>query len=199
MPHRPAASGLTGRRAQPQARGRPAAAMRLSKQQKKEATPANHGYPGDLWYAMARLHAAHPEPVGHRVRFERPSALLSITEPDDLVLAARVGLSGKEPMGHLHDLSNGEPTSSRSSLDPRTAAPPGSRLHHSTGRLRPYTWQRSSRAGRRVLSDRSPPFPGRLVFPSLSRRPPRGTRRTPLPAGPAERRSAGRRGPRWVP
>lgn len=36
--------------------------------------------------------------------FERLSALLSITEPDDLVLAARVGLSRKETMGHLHDL-----------------------------------------------------------------------------------------------
>ncbi|MFG2134944.1 hypothetical protein ACGFNV_45390 [Streptomyces sp. NPDC048751] len=78
--------------------------MRLSKQQEKEATPANYGYPGDLWYAMARLHAAHPEPVGHSVPFERPPALLSIAEPDDLVLAARVGLSGKETMGHLHDL-----------------------------------------------------------------------------------------------
>ncbi|KUM90261.1 hypothetical protein AQI88_38835 [Streptomyces cellostaticus] len=78
--------------------------MSLSEQQKKEATPANYGYPGDLWYAMARLHAAHPEPVGHSVPFERPSALLSITEPDDLVLAARVGLSGTQTMGHLHDL-----------------------------------------------------------------------------------------------
>ncbi|MDX3134591.1 hypothetical protein PV367_33495 [Streptomyces europaeiscabiei] len=78
--------------------------MRLSRQQEKESTPANYGYPGDLWYAMSRLHAAHPEPVGHSVPFERLSALLSITEPDDLVLVARVGLSRKETMGHLHDL-----------------------------------------------------------------------------------------------
>ena len=79
--------------------------MRLSRQQEKESARANYdGYPGDLWYAMSRLHAAHPEPVGRSVPFERPSALLSFMEPDDIVLAARVGLSGTETMGHLHDL-----------------------------------------------------------------------------------------------
>lgn len=79
--------------------------MRLSRQPEKESARANYdGYPGDLWYAMSRLHAAYPEPVGRSVPFERPSALLSFTEPDDIVLAARVGLSGTETMGHLHDL-----------------------------------------------------------------------------------------------
>ncbi|AWW36368.1 hypothetical protein [Streptomyces cadmiisoli] len=53
---------------------------------------------------MPRLHAAHPEPVGRSVPFEQLSALLSFTEPDDIVLAAWVGLSGTETMGHLHDL-----------------------------------------------------------------------------------------------
>ncbi|MDX3028489.1 hypothetical protein [Streptomyces scabiei] len=36
--------------------------------------------------------------------FERAAALLSIVKPVDILLAARVGLSGKETMGHLHDL-----------------------------------------------------------------------------------------------
>ncbi|EMF56515.1 MULTISPECIES: hypothetical protein [Streptomyces] len=81
--------------------------MRLNRQQEKESTRENHdGYPGDLWYAMSRLHAAHPEPVGRSVPFERPSALLSFMEPDDIVLAARVGLSGTETLGRLHDLIN---------------------------------------------------------------------------------------------
>ncbi|MFJ5811149.1 hypothetical protein [Streptomyces sp. NPDC093093] len=33
-----------------------------------------------------------------------PPALLSLTEPDDVLFAARVELSGMETMGHLHDL-----------------------------------------------------------------------------------------------
>ncbi|MFE5521447.1 hypothetical protein ACFQ9Q_27550 [Streptomyces virginiae] len=53
---------------------------------------------------MAHLHAAHRDPVGRLVPFERPEALLSLTEPDDVLFTARVELSGMETMGHLHDL-----------------------------------------------------------------------------------------------
>ncbi|MGW6974270.1 hypothetical protein [Streptomyces sp. NPDC054952] len=59
---------------------------------------------GDMWLALARLHATHRDPVGSLVPFERPEALLSLTEPDDLLFTARVELSGMGTMGHLHDL-----------------------------------------------------------------------------------------------
>ncbi|MFF3775775.1 hypothetical protein [Streptomyces sp. NPDC002232] len=59
---------------------------------------------GDMWLALARLHAAHRDPVGRLVPFERPDALLALTEPDDVRFTARVELSGTEMMGHLHDL-----------------------------------------------------------------------------------------------
>lgn len=59
---------------------------------------------GDMWLALARLHATHRDPVGRLVPFERPEALLSLTQPDDLLFTARVELSGMETMGHLHDL-----------------------------------------------------------------------------------------------
>lgn len=59
---------------------------------------------GDMWLALARHHAAHRDPVGRLVPFERPEALLSLTEPDEALFTARVELSGMETMGHLHDL-----------------------------------------------------------------------------------------------
>ncbi|MFD5548696.1 hypothetical protein ACFWJQ_18410 [Streptomyces goshikiensis] len=59
---------------------------------------------GDMWLALARLHAGHRDPVGRLVPFERPEALLSLTEPDDVLFTAWVELSGMETMGHLHDL-----------------------------------------------------------------------------------------------
>ncbi|MCX5016642.1 hypothetical protein OG765_37610 [Streptomyces sp. NBC_00555] len=72
----------------------------------KQDNPAELGQsdPGDMWHALARLHASHPDPVGRLVPFERPAALLSLTEPDDFLFTARVELSGAERMGHLHDL-----------------------------------------------------------------------------------------------
>ncbi|MEU4933084.1 hypothetical protein AB0G54_42460 [Streptomyces yokosukanensis] len=77
--------------------------MRLSRQQYKDV-PFRHGDPGDLWHAMARLHAAHPEPVGISVPFERPSARLSIADPNDILLSARVELFEDEPVRRLHDV-----------------------------------------------------------------------------------------------
>ncbi|MFJ3838931.1 hypothetical protein ACWGHM_29785 [Streptomyces sp. NPDC054904] len=53
---------------------------------------------------LARLHAAHRDPVGRLVPFERPEALLSLTKPDGLLFTARVELSGMETMSHLHEL-----------------------------------------------------------------------------------------------
>ncbi|MGW1281362.1 hypothetical protein ACWD4V_30985 [Streptomyces tsukubensis] len=59
---------------------------------------------GDMWLALARLQAAHRDPVGRIVPFERPQALLALARPDDVFFTARVELSGTETMGHLHDL-----------------------------------------------------------------------------------------------
>ncbi|MFJ6661641.1 hypothetical protein ACIQNG_35625 [Streptomyces sp. NPDC091377] len=53
---------------------------------------------------MARLHATHPEPVGLSEPFERPSARLSITDPNDILLSARVELFEDEPISRLHDV-----------------------------------------------------------------------------------------------
>jgi hypothetical protein len=66
--------------------------------------PFRHGDAGDLWHAMARLHVAHPEPVGLSVPFERPSARLSIADPNDILLSARVELFEDEPVRRLHDV-----------------------------------------------------------------------------------------------
>ncbi|PAZ14917.1 hypothetical protein CLM62_16545 [Streptomyces sp. SA15] len=77
--------------------------MMPSKEQNKGA-PARNGDPGDLWHAMARLHAAHPEPVGLGWPFERPAARLSIVKPEDTVLSARVELFEGEPVRRLHDV-----------------------------------------------------------------------------------------------
>ncbi|AVH61815.1 MULTISPECIES: hypothetical protein [Streptomyces] len=77
--------------------------MRPSKQQNKEA-PARNGDPGDLWHAMARLHATHPDPVGLGWPFERPAARLSIVKPEDIVLSARVELFEGEPVRSLRDV-----------------------------------------------------------------------------------------------
>lgn len=73
--------------------------MRISKQQNKK-----EGDPGDLWHAMARLHAAHPDPVGLGWPFERPAARLSIGKPEDIVLSAWVELFEGEPVRSLHDV-----------------------------------------------------------------------------------------------
>ncbi|MFD3679134.1 hypothetical protein [Streptomyces sp. NPDC058613] len=54
--------------------------------------------------ALARLYAAHPDPVGRLVPFERADALLSLTDPHDTYYTARVELSGAETVGQLHDL-----------------------------------------------------------------------------------------------
>ncbi|MFF3020757.1 hypothetical protein [Streptomyces sp. NPDC057939] len=72
----------------------------------KQESPAVLGqsHAGDMWLALARLHAAHRDPVGPLVPFERPEALLALTEPDAVLFTARVELSGMETMGHLHDL-----------------------------------------------------------------------------------------------
>jgi hypothetical protein len=77
--------------------------MRISRQQNKDA-PTRYAHPGDLWHAMSRLHAAHPEPVGLSVPFERPAARLSIADPNDILLSARVELFEDEPVSRLHDV-----------------------------------------------------------------------------------------------
>ncbi|MFM9681644.1 hypothetical protein [Streptomyces brasiliscabiei] len=72
--------------------------------QQSTDTLFRYGDPGDLWHAMARLHATHPEPVGLSVPFERPSARLSIADPNDILLSARVELFEDEPVRRLHDV-----------------------------------------------------------------------------------------------
>ncbi|MFJ9634726.1 hypothetical protein ACIRU8_44265 [Streptomyces sp. NPDC101175] len=78
--------------------------MRLSKQQNRTEASARNGDPGDLWHAMARLRAAHPDPVGVDAPFEPTAARLSIARPQDIVLSARVELFEDEPVGRLHDV-----------------------------------------------------------------------------------------------
>lgn len=68
------------------------------------SNPLTFSCPPTRALRLARLHAAHPEPVGSLVLFERPEALLSLIEPDDVFFTARVELSGVETMGHLHEL-----------------------------------------------------------------------------------------------
>ncbi|MFD9302127.1 hypothetical protein ACFWCB_05395 [Streptomyces sp. NPDC060048] len=52
--------------------------------------------PDDMWHALTRLHASHPEPVDRFESFERPGVLLSLANPDDVLFRARVELSGGE-------------------------------------------------------------------------------------------------------
>ncbi|WP_225827093.1 hypothetical protein [Streptomyces naphthomycinicus] len=80
--------------------------MKLSKQQNKDVPLIRHDRDtsGDLWYAMTRLHAGHPDSVGPIPPFERPVARLSIADPNDIVLSARVELFEDEPVGRLHDV-----------------------------------------------------------------------------------------------
>ncbi|MET8615878.1 hypothetical protein [Streptomyces misionensis] len=77
--------------------------MRRSKQENADVQP-RFGDMGDLWHALTRLRAAHPEPVGSLIPFESPEALLSVTHPYDMLFTARVEMSGAETMGHVHDL-----------------------------------------------------------------------------------------------
>ncbi|MET8220774.1 hypothetical protein [Streptomyces hirsutus] len=77
--------------------------MRRSKQKTADAE-LGFGDMGDMWHALTRLRAAHPEPVGNLVPFEAPEALLSVTHPYDTLFTARVEMSGAETMGHVHDL-----------------------------------------------------------------------------------------------
>jgi DnaJ-class molecular chaperone len=124
--------------------------MRPSGQQKKEA-PARNGDPGDLWHAMARLHAAHPEPVGLSVPFERPAARLSIVKPEDIVLSARVelfelmiGVREELPLhtGHVADAIG--------TIGARSAPGGGQCFHcEGTGRARTL-WERSLSDGHDV-------------------------------------------------
>ncbi|MET9062831.1 hypothetical protein ABZX99_34040 [Streptomyces antibioticus] len=80
--------------------------MKFSKQQNKDVPLIRHDRDtsGDLWHAMTRLHGGHPDSVGPIPPFERPVARLSIADPNDIVLSARVELFEDEPMGRLHDV-----------------------------------------------------------------------------------------------
>lgn len=57
-----------------------------------------------MWHALASLHGAHVDPVGHLLPLDRPDAFLSLTRPGDIGFTARVELSGGETVGHLHKL-----------------------------------------------------------------------------------------------
>ncbi|MFF0110066.1 hypothetical protein [Streptomyces hirsutus] len=58
--------------------------------------------PGSLWHALSQLQHTHPDPVGRTGPLARPAGLLSFAAATDLVLAARVQLTGAETM---HDLN----------------------------------------------------------------------------------------------
>jgi hypothetical protein len=59
--------------------------------------------PGSLWHALSRLQRTHPEPVGRIGPLARPVALVSFAAATDIVLAARVQLSGAETMDDVHE------------------------------------------------------------------------------------------------
>ncbi|MFF7987030.1 hypothetical protein ACFZDK_49490 [Streptomyces sp. NPDC007901] len=59
--------------------------------------------PGDLWHALARLQRTHPEPVGRIGPLVRPAALVSFAPVTDIVLSARIHVSGAETMHDLHE------------------------------------------------------------------------------------------------
>ncbi|WP_327348973.1 hypothetical protein [Streptomyces europaeiscabiei] len=59
--------------------------------------------PGSLWHALARLQRTHPDPVGRLGPLPRPAALVSFAAVTDIVLSARIQVSGAETMHHLHE------------------------------------------------------------------------------------------------
>ncbi|MFE2609930.1 hypothetical protein ACFXDI_42945 [Streptomyces mirabilis] len=58
---------------------------------------------GSLWHALARLQRTHPDPVGQLGPLARPAALVSFAPVTDIVLSARIQVSGAETMHHLHE------------------------------------------------------------------------------------------------
>ncbi|MFJ4767496.1 hypothetical protein ACIP88_00035 [Streptomyces uncialis] len=60
--------------------------------------------PGGMWHALSRLQRTHPEPVGRIGPLARPAGLLSFAAAEDIVLSARVQLSGSETMDDVHDI-----------------------------------------------------------------------------------------------
>ncbi|MHB6904064.1 hypothetical protein [Streptomyces sp. DB-54] len=60
---------------------------------REETTP---DLPGGLWHALSRLQRTHP-PLAW------PAALVSFAAATDIVLAARLQLSGAETMSELHE------------------------------------------------------------------------------------------------
>jgi len=123
--------------------------MRLNRQQNKEA-PARNGDPGDMWHALARLHAAHPEPVGLIAPVEWPTARLSIAKPEEIVLSARVDLFEGEPVRNLHDVLDtvthdlAGVAGSASTLSCPTLRWPGGPARCGSGRCQPAMASRSS-------------------------------------------------------
>jgi hypothetical protein len=59
--------------------------------------------PGSLWHALSQLQHTHPDPVGRIGPLARPVGLLSFAAAADIVLAARVQLTGAETMHDLHE------------------------------------------------------------------------------------------------
>jgi hypothetical protein len=59
--------------------------------------------PGSMWHALARLQRTHPDPVGRFGPLFRPAALVSFAAVTDVVLSARIQVSGAETMHHLHE------------------------------------------------------------------------------------------------
>ncbi|MGW8557676.1 hypothetical protein [Streptomyces tubercidicus] len=59
--------------------------------------------PGSLRLALSRLQRTHPEPVGRIGPLARPVGLVSFAATTDVVLAARVQLSGAETMDDVHE------------------------------------------------------------------------------------------------
>ncbi|MFG2977773.1 hypothetical protein ACGFYY_32875 [Streptomyces sp. NPDC048331] len=61
-----------------------------------------HG-PDDMWHALTRLHASHPEPPDRFLPHLTPEVLLSLTR-SELLWRVRVELAGGETMADLYNL-----------------------------------------------------------------------------------------------
>ncbi|ATZ22064.1 hypothetical protein SLAV_38720 [Streptomyces lavendulae subsp. lavendulae] len=59
--------------------------------------------PDDMWHALTRLHASHPEPPDRILPHLTPDVLLSLTR-SDLLWRVRVELAGGETMADLYNL-----------------------------------------------------------------------------------------------
>jgi len=57
-----------------------------------------------MWHALSRLQRTHPDPVGRIGPLARPAAPMCFAAATDVVLAARVQISGAETMSDVREI-----------------------------------------------------------------------------------------------